>query len=65
MVKYLITNNIIFHQCKCKLHSDYKTHPHFSPKFGGGGVSYSPKKYGTQRAPPNSYWVSLGPIAVP
>ena len=24
----------MFHQCKCKLHSDYKTHPHFPPKFG-------------------------------
>ena len=27
--------NIIFHQCKSKLHLDYKTHPHFPPKFGG------------------------------
>ena len=27
-----------------KLHLDYKTHPHFPPKFvGWGGVSYSPK----------------------
>ena len=26
---------MIFHQCKCKLHSNYKTHPHFPPKFGG------------------------------
>ena len=29
-------NNIIFHQCKCKLHLDYKTQPHFPPKFAGG-----------------------------
>ena len=26
-----------------KLHSDCKAHPHFPPKFGGKGESYSPK----------------------
>ena len=31
-----------------KLHLDYKTHPHFPPKFGGGCVLQS-RNYGTYK----------------
>ena len=36
-------SNIIFHQCKCKLHSACKMHPHFPPTFVGESASYSLK----------------------